>query len=131
MAIPTTTVELRERAAPRSAPRQTLLAVEDDDAFRHAVTRHLTEVGYVMIPVRTTMEGLDVIDAKCKFDALLIDIYMPPGNPHGISAAKVLLALAEHFETCAGECSALDQARMANGKNVTRTRTGVSEGVAT
>jgi len=68
---------------------KTLLVVEDDDAFRDAVTRHLTEIGYVIIPVRTTMEALDVIDSKCEFDALLIDIYMPRGNAHGIAVARM------------------------------------------
>jgi CheY-like chemotaxis protein len=82
-------VELHKRTAAVLAPMQTLLVVENDDAFRYEMIQHLTEAGYVVIPVRTTMEALDVIDSKCRFDALLIDIYMPREDAHGIAVARM------------------------------------------
>jgi CheY-like chemotaxis protein len=70
---------------------RTLLLVEDDDAYRYAVSRHLTAAGYCVVAVPTTMNALVEVDSGRNFDAFVIDVAMPAGNPHGLSFARMML----------------------------------------
>jgi CheY-like chemotaxis protein len=66
---------------------RTLLLVEDDDAFRYAASRYLNWAGFRVVAVRTTMEALREMDFGLRIDALVTDVSMPTGNPHGVSFA--------------------------------------------
>jgi CheY-like chemotaxis protein len=66
---------------------RTLPLVEDDDAFRYAACRHLIAAGFHVVAVPTTVDALTEIDAGLQVDAFVIDLVMPPGNPHGMSFA--------------------------------------------
>jgi two-component system, cell cycle sensor histidine kinase and response regulator CckA len=71
--------------------RPTILFVEDDEAFRYAVSRHLQTDGYSVIDVASSMEALRVID-KGDVDVVIADILLYPKEPHGVALARMIHA---------------------------------------
>ena len=67
----------------------TILWVEDDASFRHAVTRALEVGGFRVIAAPDTMSALKELDRAPRVDLLLADIQMPPGQPHGLALARM------------------------------------------
>jgi CheY-like chemotaxis protein len=68
---------------------KTILLVEDDEAFAYAATKAIEGAGYRVVTARTTMAGLQAIDADPSIDLLVTDIKMPPGQPHGFALANM------------------------------------------
>lgn len=67
----------------------TILVVEDDDAIRGVVSEGLGLAGYRVVAVATSHEALREIDSDRPIDLALIDIKMPPGNPHGFALGRM------------------------------------------
>jgi DNA-binding NtrC family response regulator len=67
----------------------TILIVEDDEAFRYAASRHLKAKGYSVIDVPSSMDALRLID-QGGIDAVIADIALDPGEPHGIALARMI-----------------------------------------
>ena len=68
---------------------QTILVTEDDEALRHVAVKQLSAAGYNVIAVADSMAALSELDARQGIDLLLLDVVMPPGNPHGLSLARM------------------------------------------
>jgi|SRR5579883_208983 len=69
----------------------TVLLVEDDDAYRYAVEKHLVRAGFAVVAVSTTMEALKALDAVPRPNVIVLaDIRMPAGQPHGAALANML-----------------------------------------
>jgi PAS domain S-box-containing protein len=66
--------------------KESVLVVEDNDAMRRAVVRHLTDLGYQAASVRTAPEALSHL-AAVPVDLVLSDIVMPEGMT-GIELAE-------------------------------------------
>jgi len=64
---------------------RTILLVEDDEDFRHAAARHLSDAGLEVLAVPSTMTALIKVNSGRRIDAFVIDIVMPPGAPQGPS----------------------------------------------
>jgi CheY-like chemotaxis protein len=65
-----------------------ILVVEDHEALRYAIARHLTAEGFDVVEAADTMAALAHL--RSGIDIVLADVKMPPGNPHGV--ALVLMA---------------------------------------
>lgn len=72
----------------------TVLIVEDDDAFRYATARHLTDAGLRVVEAKDTMDALKRVEGGLSASCLIADIQMPAGVPHGLALAKMLRARA-------------------------------------
>ncbi len=60
------------------ATRPSVLVVEDDRAFQHALTSYLWEVGAIVSVAQDGTEALDVIlDPRITFDAIVLDLLLP------------------------------------------------------
>jgi DNA-binding NtrC family response regulator len=69
----------------------TVLLVEDDDAYRYAVEKHLVRAGFAVVAVSTTMEALNALDGDSQPNVIVLaDIRMPAGQPHGAALANML-----------------------------------------
>ena len=73
-------------------PDQTVLLVEDDDAFRYAAARELAATGLRVIEAKDTMVALKRLDEGGVAGCLVTDIQMPAGAPHGLALANMLRA---------------------------------------
>ena len=73
-------------------PARTVLLVEDDDAFRYALARRLTEAGLRVVEAKDSMAALREIDRGLAFGCLITDVQMPAGAPHGLALANMLRA---------------------------------------
>src|SRR5579864_7295062 len=67
----------------------TILVVEDDDAIRSVVSEALGMAGYRVVATATSHEALREIDSDRPIDLALIDVKMPPGNPHGFALGRM------------------------------------------
>jgi CheY-like chemotaxis protein len=83
MGVPSAT-NLRPGAVVR-----TILVVEDDDAVRGVVAEWLATAGYSVFAVATSYDALREFDTSRPIDLAVIDIKMPPGNPHGFALARM------------------------------------------
>jgi CheY-like chemotaxis protein len=70
---------------------RTIVLMEDDAAYRYAAARVLEAAGYQVIAAEDYREVLRVIEDGAALDLLLLDIFMPPGRPHGFAVAKMAL----------------------------------------
>jgi CheY-like chemotaxis protein len=68
---------------------QTILIVENDDAFRYSAAHFLEQAGFNVVAVADTMAGLAAFDGGDKIDLVVLDIHMPTGKPHGPSFARM------------------------------------------
>ena len=68
---------------------RTILLVEDDDAVRACISEGLRMAGYDIVAVSTTHEALRELDGGRSFDVAVIDVKMPPGNPHGFAFGRM------------------------------------------
>jgi DNA-binding NtrC family response regulator len=68
---------------------KTILLVNDDEAFRHATARHLTDAGYRVILAADSMAALDELSSDVTIDLLLTEVVMPKGKPHGFALARM------------------------------------------
>lgn len=75
----------------------TVLLVEDDDAFRYAAARHLADAGLRVVAAKDTMDALKRVEEGLSASCLIADIQMPAGVPHGLALAKMLRARAPHL----------------------------------
>lgn len=73
-------------------PDDTVLIVEDDDAFRYAATRHLTDAGLRVVAAKDTMDAHKRVEGRVSASCLTVDIQMPAGVSHGLPLAKMLRA---------------------------------------
>jgi DNA-binding response OmpR family regulator len=67
----------------------TILLVEDDELLRFSCENRLGDAGYKVIAVPDTMTALRALDEGGRIDLALVDVMMPPGQPHGLSFAKL------------------------------------------
>ena len=66
-----------------------ILLVDDDEAFRYATKAHLTLTGLDVVARAGSMAALEALDGERRFDLLVADIRMPPGEPHGLALARM------------------------------------------
>jgi CheY-like chemotaxis protein len=66
-----------------------LLLVEDDDAFRYAISRQLQSAGYRVTSAADGMAALNTLD-QATFDIVIIDCVMPPGTLRGAALARMI-----------------------------------------
>jgi DNA-binding NtrC family response regulator len=66
-----------------------VLVVEDEAAFRCVVVRILTEAGYRVSEADGLEPAIALVERDLSIDLLLTDIGMGPGNPQGISIARM------------------------------------------
>jgi CheY-like chemotaxis protein len=71
---------------------RTIVLMEDDEAYRYVVASALESAGYRVIAAEDYREVLRVIEEGMTLDLLLLDIFMPPGRPHGFAVAKMAKA---------------------------------------
>jgi CheY-like chemotaxis protein len=72
---------------------RSIVLMEDDAAYRYVVAKALEAAGYQVTAAEDYREVLRVIEEGVSpVDLLLLDIFMPPGRPHGIAVAKMALA---------------------------------------
>ena len=76
-------------ATPRA---RTIVLMEDDPAYRYAAASALAAAGYEVIAAEDYREVLRAVEEGMALDLLLLDIFMPPGRPHGFAVAKMALA---------------------------------------
>jgi CheY-like chemotaxis protein len=67
----------------------TVLLVEDDEAFAYAAAREIENAGHRVVAVTESMAGLNVLDTDPSIDLLVLDIKMPPGQPHGFALGRM------------------------------------------
>jgi len=84
MHFPTSTKQTAPAAATKS-----VLWVEDDDAYRFALGRHLIAAGYEVIDAPDYRKALEVLDSDRSIGLLLADIRLPKDTPHGFSIARM------------------------------------------
>ena len=72
-------------AGPRS-----ILLLDDDPQLCEIVALGLSEAGYKVTPVVSSLECLKLLDDGQRFDLMIIDIRMPPATPHGISVGLMV-----------------------------------------
>jgi CheY-like chemotaxis protein len=68
---------------------QTVLLVEDDEAFRYAATRELEGAGYRVLASPGSMAALAIEERECP-DILVTDVRLPPGEPHGLALGLMM-----------------------------------------
>ena len=68
---------------------RTVLLVEDDEAFRYAVSRYLRAKGYTVIDVAGSMAALNAID-KGGIDLVVADIGLSSKEPHGVALGRMI-----------------------------------------
>lgn len=71
---------------------RTILLIEDDEAFRYAAAKHLSQAGYAVIEAATTNLALDELDLRGSIDLAVIDVQMPLGAPHGFAFGRMAKA---------------------------------------
>lgn len=64
-----------------------ILLVDDDGAWRYAISRELAEAGYEVVTASDFSQALDQI-GPAKFDLLVTDIVMPKGM-NGFALARM------------------------------------------
>jgi DNA-binding NtrC family response regulator len=64
---------------------QTILLVDDDEAYGLATARHLEASGYEVIQVTTSMKALDILESTQAIDFILTDLVLEKGQPNGAS----------------------------------------------
>jgi DNA-binding NtrC family response regulator len=67
----------------------TLLVVDDDEAIRGTLAEGLGLGGHHVIAVPTSTEALGERKSDRPIDLAIIDIKMPPGQPHGFALARM------------------------------------------
>jgi FixJ family two-component response regulator len=72
-----------------SEPKQTILAIDDEDALRRVVARTLRAVGYHVEEAADGEQGLAMFE-QCQPDAVLLDLRMP-----GLDGLELLSLLAQ------------------------------------
>ena len=78
-------------SAPRPAPRARILLVEDEEALRRAIARHLTHAGHTVIEAGDGLEaGALCAQGHEPFDLLLTDVVMP--HKSGVELAREVTA---------------------------------------
>lgn len=72
--------------------RDRVLLVEDDQAVRSVVDRHLRSLGWDVIPVSTGRDAIRLVELGTRVDILLTDLDLPDVN--GMSVAGAVTAAA-------------------------------------
>jgi CheY-like chemotaxis protein len=70
--------------------KKTILIVDDDEAFAYATSRYLQELGYNTIIVGSSSAALREFESGRAIDLMIADVKLLPGEPHGISLARVV-----------------------------------------
>ena len=68
---------------------RTVLLVEDDEAIRAIIAEGLGAAGCNVVAVPTTTEALRELETDGQFDLAVIDVKMPPGQPHGFAFGRI------------------------------------------
>ena len=66
----------------------TILFVEDDEAYRYAISKLLEVAGFRVVPAADFTKALHVVEQE-EVDLLLTDVRMPIGQPHGFALARM------------------------------------------
>lgn len=69
--------ELSGKVSVRSAPRRTVMVIDDDDAIREALQDVLTDEGYDVIAASDGQEALECLNGERRPSAILVDLWMP------------------------------------------------------
>jgi DNA-binding NtrC family response regulator len=67
----------------------TILLVDDEDDYRHALALMLKRAGHRVIEAADSMAALAVLDRTEPIDAMIVDILMQKGKPHGFALANM------------------------------------------
>jgi CheY-like chemotaxis protein len=78
---------------------RTILVVEDDAPFAYATGKHLEKSGYEVLVANGSMAALKILDSARRIDLVLVDVAMPPGEPHGIALARMARMKREGIKT--------------------------------
>jgi CheY-like chemotaxis protein len=68
-----------------------VLFVDDDEAYRYAMTRRLADKGLQVTAVADFTDAIRIIESDAPIDVLLCDIRMPQDTPQGFSIARMAL----------------------------------------
>jgi two-component system, OmpR family, response regulator MprA len=68
---------------------ETILLVENDEAFRYAVRVGLEAAGYRVLTAEGSMAALQIAAAH-QPDIVVADVRLVPGEPHGLSLGSML-----------------------------------------
>lgn len=73
-------------APPRSAAA--ILFVEDDEALRYALARHMRRAGFRVIDTGNSIDAIGILDSGEPINLLVTDLVVP-GRPHGFALARM------------------------------------------
>jgi CheY-like chemotaxis protein len=68
-----------------------VLFVDDDEPYRYAMTRRLTDKGFQVTAVADFTDAIRIVESDARIDVLLCDIQMPKDTPQGFSIARMAL----------------------------------------
>ncbi|KAA2211740.1 hybrid sensor histidine kinase/response regulator [Teichococcus oryzae] len=77
--LPPPEPESNAAAAPRAAPGEAVLVVDDEPTVRMLVTEVLRELGYGAIEAVNGTSGLDILRSSARIDLLVSDVGLPGG----------------------------------------------------
>jgi len=81
----------KSSGGPRQGDGRAVLFVDDDEAYRYAMTKRLAEKGLRVTAVADFNDALRFLESDAPLDVLLCDIRMPQDTPQGFSIARMAL----------------------------------------
>ncbi len=76
--------------------RQTILAVDDNEAHRYAIARTLEKAGFTAIQAGTGTDAL-ALARDCRPDVILLDVYLPDVNGLDLCRSLKADAMTSHI----------------------------------
>jgi CheY-like chemotaxis protein len=70
-------------------PAPTILIVDDDPNVCDVLQQAFAADGYEASAVATSIDCLALLETGAKFDLLVLDVLMTPGEPHGFSLGRM------------------------------------------
>ena len=72
-----------------AAAHQTVLIVEDDDAFAYAASRHFQKLGYSTVVASGSLSAMQQL-GQHSVDVVVTDVCLKDGEPNGVSLARMI-----------------------------------------
>jgi len=72
-----------------AAAHQTVLIVEDDDAFAYAASRHFQKLGYSTVVASGSLSAMQQL-GQHSVDVVITDVYLKDGEPNGVALARMV-----------------------------------------
>jgi len=67
-----------------------VLVVDDNPGMVRLIQKRLEADGHAVTTMNSSLEVLAALDAGSRFDVYVLDVKMQPGEPHGLSLAKMV-----------------------------------------